>query len=271
MDEEYTAIVIDNGSAITKSGLAGEDAPRSVIPSVVGKVKSYANVVGMGSKDTYVGDEAISKRSILSLSYPVENGYIRNWEDMEKLWHHVFYNEIGISPDEKAVLLTEPPSNPGAYRERMTQIMFETFNVPALYIQCQPVLSLYTYGKTAGTVIDSGESTTNILSVNEGSAIPESFRRIELGGNEITLYLAKILNERGYNLSTRNESDIVRDIKEKLCYVAECDFGQELQDSVNDSSNTKSYEMPDGQCIEIGNERFRAPEIMLQPNFIGLE
>ena len=271
MDEEGTTIVIDNGTAITKSGFCEDDFPRSVIPSVVGRPKSHISEVGMGAKDVYVGDEAISKRSILNLSYPVENGYITNWEDMEKLWHHVFYNEIRVNPEDQAVLLTEAPENPGSYRERTTQIMFETFNVPALYIQCQPVLSLYTYGKTTGTVIDSGESTTNILSVNEGSAIPESFRRIELGGRDITSYLAKILNEKGYSFSTPNEMEIVRDIKEKLCYVAECDFDQELRDSVNNSSVNKSYEMPDGQYIEIDNERFRAPEIMLQPNFIGLE
>lgn len=271
MDEEKTPIVIDNGSAITKSGFAGEDGPRSVIPTVVGIPKSHFGTVGMGSKDAFIGDEAISKRSILNLSYPIENGYITNWEDMEKLWHHVFYNEIRVSPDEQAVLLTEAPGNPGSYRERTTQIMFETFNVPALYIQCQPVLTLYTYGKTTGTVIDSGESTTNILSVNEGSAISESFRRVELGGRDITSYLAKILSERGYGFSTSNEMECVRDIKEKLCYVAEGDFDKELEDSENNSSINKSYEMPDGECIEIGNERFRAPEIMLQPNFIGLE
>ena len=271
MEENSTTIVIDNGTAITKAGCAGDDFPLSVIPTVLGVPKSLHTLVGMDTKSLYVGYEAISNRNSLNLSYPVEAGYITNWEDMEKLWHHVFYNEVRVNPQEQAVLLTEAPENPGSYRERTTQIMFETFNVPALYIQSQPVLSLYTYGKTTGTVIDSGEGTTNILSINEGSAIPESFRRIEFGGKDITSYLSVILNERGYSFSTPNEMEIVRDIKEKLCYVAESDYDQELHDSLNNSSINKSYEMPDGQYIDIGNERFRAPEIMLQPNFIGLE
>jgi len=235
MDEEATALVIDIGCGMIKAGFAGNDAPSAVFPSPL----------------------------------KLEPG-TWDWDDFEKILHHTFYNELRVAPEEHPVLLTEVPMNPKSYRENMTKIMFETFKVPAFYMEIDAVLSLYASGRTTGLVVHSGNGVTHTVPIYEGMPEEHAILRLDLGGRDVTDYLMNILTEKGYSFNTTADKEIVQDIKEKLCYVA-LDFEQEMQEAASSSSIEKSYDLPDGKVITIGNERFRAPEALFQPAFIDRE
>ena len=172
-DSSYNAaVVIDNGSGTIKAGFVGDDAPRAVFPPVIGRPKHQGVLAGMGNKWYYVGDEAQSKRGILNLRSPIEHGIVTDWEDMENLWNHTFHNELRVDPSEQPVLLADSPSNTVAVqsRERMTQIMFETFDTPAMFVASTAVLTMQASGRNCGVVVDIGDEVAHIVPFYEGTS-----------------------------------------------------------------------------------------------------
>lgn len=267
---ENPAVVIDVGSGLCKAGFAGEDAPISVFPSIIGRPKNPQMMLGVKRQEYFVGDAAQQMRGVLTLQYPVENGVIKNWDDIERIWNHTFYNELRVRPEDQACLLTEAPRNPRSNRERMCEVMFEKFNVPGLYIAIQAIMSLYSSGKTTGAVLDIGDGATHMVPIYDGHGLDHLIVRLNLAGRDINEYLKNLLLKRGYSLVSSAELEVVRDIKERLCYVA-MDVDEELAKARTDPSIERQYEMPDGQFIQISTERFQSPEVLFTPELLGRE
>eukprot|EP01125_Pyxidicula_operculata_P014516 TRINITY_DN483_c0_g4_i1.p1 TRINITY_DN483_c0_g4~~TRINITY_DN483_c0_g4_i1.p1 ORF type:complete len:375 (+),score=39.75 TRINITY_DN483_c0_g4_i1:734-1858(+) len=267
---EVLTLVVDNGSGWIKAGYAGDDSPRTILPSVC--CLENHNITKMGQKNTFIGDEAMSKhkRLALPLRYPIENGVITNWDDIEIFWHHIFGNELRVVAEQHPIIMTETPLNPKVNRETMTSIMFESFNVPALYIANQAQLSLYAAARTTGTVLDIGDGVCYAAPIYESHTLPHTIICLGLAGRDLTNYLMKRLREQGYPFTTSADREIVRMAKEYLCYIS-FDYHSDMDTYNCWSILDKSYELPDGQAISIGRERFCCPEPLFYPSLLGLE
>ncbi|CAD8090613.1 unnamed protein product [Paramecium sonneborni] len=265
MDDVIPVVVIDNGSGYIKAGISGDDAPRATIQTVLGKPKQPGQMVGMDQKDTYIGDEVNSKLEVLNVTYPIDHGIITRWDDMEKIWHHAYYNELRVSPQDHPVLMSEPPLNPASNREKMMEIMFEKFNVPSFYLAIQQVLALCASGKTTGLVVDSGDAVTETVPIYEGFALSHAVMKINLAGRDLTDYLIKLMAEQGKEFSNQKETERenAKDTKEKKCYIVG-DFEAEMK-TYQDQGKEIVHRMPDGNDITLGSQLFKCPEALFQP------
>lgn len=268
-------VVIDNGSGTIRAGFAGSDKPKAFFPSYVGRPKHTRVLAGGLEGEVFIGREAERHQGLLKIRYPLEHGIVTDWDDMEKIWHHIYSPDyLKADSENHPVLLTEAPLNPRQNREIAAQILFETFNVPAFYTSIQAVLSLYANGRTTGMVLDSGDGVSHAVPVFEGFSIPSSIRRIDVAGRDVTEHLQLLLRKAGLVLHTSAEKETVRKMKEKFSYVAIDPRREEKEWATGTNKageKAVKYKLPDGHIIELGPERFRAPEILFDPEIIGLE
>jgi len=274
MDSDGRNVVVcDNGTGFVKCGFAGSNFPAHIFPAMVGRpILRAKNKDGdFELNEVEVGQRVSDLRQLLDVSYPMENGIIRNWDDMELLWNHTFGEGIlNIDPRNSKILLTEAPMNPKKNREKLIETMFEKYGVQGAYVAIQAVLTLYAQGLMTGVVVDSGDGVTHICPVVEGFGLSNLTRRLDVAGRDITNYLIKLLFLRGYAFNKSADFDTVRQIKEKHCYVA-YDVEQENKLAKETTVLVETYTLPDGREIKIGAERFEAPEALFQPHLVDIE
>uniref|UniRef100_A0A8D1USE1 Actin related protein 1A n=1 Tax=Sus scrofa TaxID=9823 RepID=A0A8D1USE1_PIG len=255
------------GSGVIKAGFAGDQIPKYCFPNYVGRPKHVRVMAGALEGDIFIGPKAEEHRGLLSIRYPMEHGIVKDWNDMERIWQYVYSkDQLQTFSEEHPVLLTEAPLNPRKNRERAAEVFFETFNVPALFISMQAVLSLYATGRTTGVVLDSGDGVTHAVPIYEGFAMPHSIMRIDIAGRDVSRFLRLYLRKEGYDFHSSSEFEIVKAIKERACYLS-------INPQKDETLETEKaqYYLPDGSTIEIGPSRFRAPELLFRPDLIGEE
>jgi len=282
------AVVIDNGTGYTKMGYAGNVEPQYIIPTTIatmeGKGQQKAAVAKRGIEDLdfFIGDEASERNKTYSLFYPVRHGQIENWTHMEYFWEHCIFKYLRSEPEDHFFLLTEPPLNAPENREYTAEIMFETFNVPGLYIAVQAVLALAASWTSrnvkertlTGTVIDSGDGVTHVIPVAEGYVIGSSIKHIPLAGRDISAFVQQLLRERGENVPPAESLEIAKRIKEQYSYVCPdivkeyAKYDQEpskwiRQHSAVEPVTKKPY------SVDVGYERFLGPEIFFNPEIFS--
>jgi len=265
-------LVVDNGTGFVKVGYAGSNFPEHVFPSIVGRpiLRAEERLGQLQIRDIEVGTRAAELRNYLQISQPMEHGIVKNWEDMKILWDYTFSEKLRVDPRGRKILLTEPPMNPKANRQKMCEVMFEEYGFGGVYVAIQAVLTLYAQGLTTGVVVDSGDGVTHIVPVYDGFALPHLTRRLDIAGRDVTRYLIKLLLMRGYAFNRTADFETVREIKEKLCYVS-YDLGLDSRLAEETTVLVESYMLPDGRTIKVGSERFEAPECMFQPHLVDVE
>jgi len=278
--------VIDNGTGYTKMGFSGNCEPNYIIPTAI-SVKSDVGAVGKSNGgiedlDYFIGNEAMANTSTHQIKYPIRHGLIDDWDAMEKLWTRCIFQYLRCEPEEHYMMLTEPPLNTPENRETTAEIMFETFNVPGLYIAVQAVLALAASwtspdvkNKTlTGTVIDSGDGVTHVIPVAEGYVIGSCIKHIPLAGRDITKFIQNIMRERGEPVPPDMSLETAQRVKEKYSYVCP-DIVKEFKKY--DDKPEKYFKQFDGvknktkekwQC-DVGYERFLGPEIFFNPEIFS--
>lgn len=268
MPTEEIHILIDNGTSSIKAGLSIANNPY-IIPTCIGypkykKIMGYFNMSEYhGDKDIYFGYSALDKRAVLKINYPIEKGIVNNWDGLEMIYNHIFSEKLNVAPEEHKIIIAETSLNPKENREKISQIFFETYNVPGLYIANQAILALNSTGRSTGIVIDSGDSSTQIVPIYSNYCLSHAIDKIYLGGNDLPEYLSRLLHEINYRFNSSAEKEIIKSIKEEACYIAE--------NYENENIISYNYELPDGNYVYLKEHRIKCPEALFNPRLIGLE
>lgn len=265
-------VVCDNGTGFVKCGFAGDNFPTHIFPSIVGRpiIRAEEKIKDIELKDIMIGDEVTAARDMLETSYPITNGIVQKWDDMIQLYNYTFFQRLKIDPTEHKIMLTEAAMNPKKNREKLVECMFEQFGFNGVHCSIQAVLTLYAQGLLTGVVVDSGDGVTHIVPVYEGFALTNNIRRLDVAGRHLTEYLIRLLQLRGYTFNRTADFELVREIKEKVCYIG-YDLALEKKLALETTTVTMNYTLPDGRTIKVGAERFEAPEALFQPNLLDVE
>jgi len=279
-------IVMDVGTDKIKAGFAGGSKPKVLVDTKVGRPKHLRVMPGGALENEsvssmFVGSKLDEYRGSFILEYPMEKGHVVSggWDAMEKIWEHIYSRTLlNAKLDEHPVLLTECPLNPNKNRQHMAELFFETFRAPAVFFSAPAVLSLYASGRISGIVLDVGEGVAHCIPVYEGYALQHSITRSDIAGHDVTKYLQLLLRKSGLSFTTTAEYELVKDIKEKACYIKPPPIdSMPLNDATINDNNGASfdqpsiYQLPDGQTVDISSERCVAPEVLFHPNMIGSE
>mmetsp|Transcript_2424 Transcript_2424/g.3535 ORF Transcript_2424/g.3535 Transcript_2424/m.3535 type:complete len:422 (-) Transcript_2424:90-1355(-) len=279
------ACVIDNGTGYTKMGFAGNDTPQYIIPTAT--AHKHSTAIGEGKRDGlddldfYIGNEALQMASSHQVGYPIRHGLIEDWDNMERMWQQCIFKYLKCEPEEHYFMLTEPPLNTPENREFTAEIMFETFNVPGLYIAVQAVMALAASWTSiaasqrtlTGTVIDSGDGVTHVIPVAEGYVMGSCIKHIPLAGRDMTQFVMNLLRDRKEDVPPEDLLDVARRIKEEHCYVSN-DIAKEF--NKYDQDPNKYFRMYRGERkngttyeAQVGYERFLGPEIFFNPEIFS--
>ena len=229
-----------------------------------------------GPTSTFVGSKLDQHRGAFLLSYPMDKGHVvdGSFEDMDKIFEHVYSKaNLNAKMDEHPVLLTESPLNPRTNREQIAELFFETYRAPAIFFSPPAVLSLYASGRATGVVLDVGEGVTHCVPVYEGYALPHSITRSDVAGRDVTKRLQLLLRKSGLAFTTTAEEDLVKTMKEELCYVHQntSTTGAGAEGGKEGDAAKVVYQLPDGQTVNVSDERYLAPEVLFNPTLIGSE
>lgn len=262
------SIIIDNGSNTCKAGFSDDDMPRVEIPTVYGS-PSQEGGGATDQLDTFVGEEAISKGGILDIKNPIIKGEFLDWEGMEKIWKHIFYNELMAETKSHPVIMSEAAFSKHENKREMAEVLFEKLNIDSLYITNSSTLALYANGRTTGIVIDVGFETTSCVPIYEGFVLNHAIIKMDIGGNDLTKYLCNLITESDNSKSFNNaaQRNMINELKEKRCYVAE-DYDSEMKKSM-DSNKVEEYRLPDKTIVRYKTECFQCPEMLFQPSLNG--